>query len=124
MVNMKLEKGQLAAGGFTIPEIIVAATLVAIFFLSIFEVNALCLHFISASKENVGATEAVHDRLEQLRNTDFTTLTSVNAMKTLLVQPANSSPLVKKAIETVTLSDYLNGNPTITYTRAANGTVN
>src|ERR1041385_7267007 len=106
MVNMKLEKGQLAAGGFTIPEIVVAATLVAIFFLFIFEVNALCLHFSSASKENVGATEAVHDRLEQLRNTDFTTLTSVNAMKTLLVQPATSSPLVKKDMDRETLTHY------------------
>jgi hypothetical protein len=31
--------------------------------------------------------------------------------------------LVKKAMETVTVSDYLSGNPTITYTRAINGTV-
>ena len=107
-------------GGFTLPEIVVAATLVAVFFLSIFEVNGLCLRFISASKENVGATEAVHDRLEQLRNADFSTLTTVSSIKSLLAQPANSSPLAKKAIETVTVSNYPSGSPTITYTRAIN----
>lgn len=112
-----------ANAGFTIPEVVVAATLVAVFFCSIFEVNGLCLRFISASKENVGATEAVHDRLEQLRNADFTTLTSVSSVKSLLAQPANPSPLAKKAIETVTVSDYTSGNPTVTYTRAINGTV-
>ncbi len=112
-----------ANAGFTIPEVVVAATLVAVFFRSIFEVNGLCLRFISASKENVGATEAVHDRLEQLRNADFSTLTSVSSTKSLLAQPANPSPLAKKAIETVTVSDYTSGNPTITYTRAINGTV-
>src|SRR5213080_3894384 len=120
---MLLGNERRATAGFTLPEIVVATALVAVFFSSIFEINALCLRFISASKENVGATEAVHDRLEQMRNADFNTLTSVSAMKTLLAQPANSSPLVKKAMETVTVSDYLSGNPTITYTRAINGTV-
>jgi prepilin-type N-terminal cleavage/methylation domain-containing protein len=120
---MILGKQGPAKAGFTLPEIVIAATLVAVFFVSIFEVNGLCLRFISASKENVGATEAVHDRLEQLRNADFSTLTTVSSMKSLLVQPANPSPLAKKAIETVTVSDYPSGSPTITYTRAINGSV-
>jgi len=112
-----------AKAGFTLPEVLIAATLVAVFFVSIFEVNGLCLRFISASKENVGATEAVHDRLEQLRNADFSTLTTVSSMKSFLTQAANSSALAKKAIETVTVSNYPSGSPTITYTRATNGTV-
>jgi prepilin-type N-terminal cleavage/methylation domain-containing protein len=120
---MLLGNQESARAGFTLPEIVVAAALVAVFFVSIFEVNGLCLRFISASKENVGATEAVQDRLEQLRNVDFSTLTTVSSMKSLLAQAANSSPLAKKAIETVTVSDYRSGSPTITYTRAINGTV-
>ena len=120
---MLLSNQKPSTAGFTLPEIVVAATLVAVFFCSIFEVNALCLRFISASKENVGATEAVHDRLEQLRNADFATLTTVSSMKTLLAQVANPSPLAQKAVETVTVTDYATGNPTITYTRAINGTV-
>jgi prepilin-type N-terminal cleavage/methylation domain-containing protein len=109
--------------GFTLPEVVVATALVAVFFSSIFEINAICLRYISASKENVGAIEAVNDRLERLRNTDFSTLTSVSSMKSLLATAANSSPLANRAVETVTISDYSNGVPTITYTRSANGTV-
>jgi prepilin-type N-terminal cleavage/methylation domain-containing protein len=112
-----------AKAGFTLPEILVAATLVAVFFCSIFEINALCLRYISASKENVGAIEAAHDRLERLRNADFSTLTTVSSMKSLLGTPANSSPMAQRAVETVTVSDYPSGVPTITYTRSANGTV-
>jgi prepilin-type N-terminal cleavage/methylation domain-containing protein len=120
---MLLADEKRAEAGFTLPEIAVAAVLVAVFFCSIFEVNGLCLRYISASKENVGATEAVHDRLEQLRNVDFNTLTTVSSMKSLLALPANSSPLAQKALETVTVSNYPSGSPTITYTRAINGTL-
>jgi prepilin-type N-terminal cleavage/methylation domain-containing protein len=112
-----------AKAGFTLPEIVVATALVAVFFSSIFEINALCLRYISASKENVGAIEAVNDRLERLRNTSFSTLTSVSSMKSLLATAANSSPLAQRAVESITVSDYPSGNPTITYTRSANGTV-
>src|SRR4030095_13111831 len=107
---MLLGNQRPAKAGFTLPEILVATLLVAVFFCSIFEVNALCLHFISASKENVGATEPVHDRLEQLRNTDFGTVTSVGSMKSLLGQPANPSPLAQRAVETVTVSNYPSGS--------------
>jgi prepilin-type N-terminal cleavage/methylation domain-containing protein len=120
---MVLRNESRAKAGFTLPEIVVATALVAVFFSSIFEINALCLRYISASKENVGAIEAVNDRLERLRNTGFSTLTSVSSVKSLLATAANSSPLAQRAVETVTISDYPSGNPTITYTRSANGTV-
>ena len=120
---MLLRNERRAKAGFTLPEIVVATALVAVFFSSIFEINAICLRYISASKENVGAIEAVHDRLERLRNTDFSTLTSVSSMKSLLSAPANSSPLAQRAVETVTVSDYPSGQPTITYTRSIDGTV-
>ena len=109
--------------GFTLPEVLVAAALLAVFFVSLFEVNALCLRYVSASKEKIGAIQAVHDRLEVLRNVDFSTLTNASSMKSLLRQPANSSPLVKKAVETVTVSGYPSRSPTITYTRNTAGTV-
>ena len=120
---MLLGNGTRAKAGFTLPEIVVATAMVAVFFSSIFEINALCLRYISASKENVGAIEAVNDRLERLRNTGFGTLTSVSSMKSVLGTPANSSPLADRAVETVTVSDFPSGNPTITYTRSADGSV-
>ena len=120
---MLLGNQKCARAGFTLPEIVVATALVAVFFSSIFEINAICLRYISASKENVGAIEAVNDRLERLRNADFSTLTSVSSMKSLLATAANSSPLANRAVETITVSDYSSGVPTITYTRSANGAV-
>src|SRR5437868_11292252 len=120
---MLLGNQKCARAGFTLPEIVVSTALVAVFFSSIFEINAICLRYISATKENVGAIEAVHDRLERLRNGDFSTLTSVSSMKSLLGAPANSSPLAQRAVETVTVSDYPSGQPTITYTRSAAGAV-
>ena len=120
---MLLGNQKCARAGFTLPEIVVATALVAVFFSSIFEINAICLRYISASKENVGAIEAVNDRLERLRNADFSTLISVSSMKSLLATAANSSPLANRAVETITVSDYSSGVPTITYTRSANGAV-
>ena len=120
---MLLGNQKCARGGFTLPEVVVATALVAVFLSSIFEINALCLRYISASKENVGAIEAVNDRLERLRNADFSTLTSVSSMKSLLATAANSSPLANRAVETITVSDYSSGVPTISYTRSANGAV-
>ena len=120
---MLLGNQKCARAGFTLPEVVVATALVAVFLSSIFEINALCLRYISASKENVGAIEAVHDRLERLRNTTFSTLTSVSSMKILLATAANSSPLANRAVETITVGDYSSGVPTITYTRSANGAV-
>jgi len=120
---MLLGNQKCARAGFTLPEVVVATALVAVFLSSIFEINALCLRYISASKENVGAIEAVNDRLERLRNADFSILTSVSSMKSLLATAANSSPLANRAVETITVSDYSSGVPTITYTRSANGAV-
>ena len=109
--------------GFTLPEVLIAAVLVAVFFAGIFEVNAICLRYISASKETVGAIGGVQDRLEQLRNLDFPSLTTTATMKTRLATTANVSPLAKRATETVTISEYPSGTPTITYARNSNGTV-
>lgn len=108
---------------FTLPEVLIAAVLVAVFFSAIYELNAVCLRYVSASKESIGAIEGVHDRLESLRNVDFPTLTTVNSMKTVLAPAANASPIVQRAVETVTITDYANGSPTIAYTRSAGGTV-
>jgi Tfp pilus assembly protein PilV len=116
-------KKALLKTAFTLPEVLIAALLVAVFFSAMFELNAVCLRYISASKESIGEIEGVHDRLERLRNADFSTLATVSSMKTLLAQAANSSPIVQRAVETVTIGDYPSGNPAITYTRAADGTV-
>ena len=92
---MLLANDSRAQAGFTLAEVVVAAALVAVFFASIFEVNALCLRYISASKENVGATQAVHDRLELLRNVDFSTLTTASSMLNTPPPAASSMPSLR-----------------------------
>ena len=122
--------------GTTLVETLVAATLVGAFFVTIFEVNAVCLRYIEASKECVAAVQGVQDRVEGLRNLAFTDLTApaymMNSQPTpspsgprpiSLVYPSNSSDLAARVTEEVTVSGYPSGTPlpggtpTITYTR-------
>lgn len=111
--------------GNTLPELMVSALIIAAFFGSIFEVNAICLRYINAGKENMGAIEGVQDRLEALRSLNFSDLTTQSIVTTLLTTPANTSDLAKKVSETVTISAYpvVAGGPAITYVRGAGASV-
>lgn len=121
--------------GTTLAEVLVAAALIAGFFATIFEVNALCLRYIDASKESVAAVQGVQDRLEGLRNLAFSELISPTYMTSAqptpapsgprpvsLAFPSNSSDLAARVTERVTITAYPSGSPSITYTRAP-GTV-
>ncbi len=109
--------------GTTFSEILVAVLLVAAFFGSIFELNAVCLRYIDASKESVAALQSVHDRCEVLRNLAFTDLTTPTYVQNLLAGPANSSEFCKKATEVVTLRSYPSANGITQFTRTPNGAV-
>jgi hypothetical protein len=128
--------------GSTLAETLVAATLVGAFFVTIFEVNAVCLRYIDASKECVAAVQGVQDRIEGLRNLAFGDLISPGYMMSpqptpassgprpiSLVYPSNSSDLAARATEEVTVSGYPSGTPlpggtpSITYTRPAGAAV-
>jgi type II secretory pathway pseudopilin PulG len=122
----------------TLPELMISALVIGIFFASIFEVSGICLRYISASKENVSAIECVQDRIEQVRGTDFTNLLDQTYMTVTpavpassplpsppqrrnLTTPANASVLAQNATETVTISTFSGGvatTPKVTYTRA------
>ncbi len=130
--------------GVTLPELMITAIILAIFFSAIFEVSAVCLRYISSSKENITAVECVHDRIEQLRGTDFTNLTTASywsavpavpaaspqptpSQRRNLTVPSNPSPLGSQATETVTISTF-SGNvattPKVTFVRAPGATIN
>src|SRR2546423_6625781 len=135
---MALARPTRLQAGTTLAETLVAATLVGAFFVTIFEVNAVCLRYIDASKECVAAVQGVQDRIEGLRNLAFTDLISpaymMNPQSTpsgspsgprpmSLVYPSNSSDLAARVTEKVTVSGYPSGTPlpgstpSITYTR-------
>ena len=93
--------------GTTLVETLVALAIVAGLFVSIFEVNGICLRYITSSKNNVAALQGVQDRLEQLRNLKFSTLTSASSVQSLMATPANGSEfLARNPTEVVTLSAY------------------
>jgi len=122
----------------TLAELMITAVVVGVFFACIFEVSAICLRYISASKENVSSIECVQDRIEQIRGTDFTSLLDQTYMSVTptvpsaspspsppqrrnLTTPSNPSALAQSATETVKISTFSGGattTPSVTYTRA------
>jgi Tfp pilus assembly protein PilV len=121
-VNSPISKR--SQSGTTLTEILIAVVILAVFFMSIFELNAICLRYIDASKESVAASQLVQDRAEVLRNLAFTDLTNTSYVQALLVSPANGSEFAKKATEVVKLSQYPTANGVTQFTRSPNGGVN
>ena len=107
----------------TFPEVLVAVLLLAIFCASVFELNAVCLRYIDASKESIAAVQSVHDRSEVLRNLSFTDLTTKSYVQSLLATPANGSEFCKKATEVVKISAYPTANGVTQFTRTPDGIV-
>lgn len=109
--------------GTTLPETLVALILLATFFASVFELNAVCLRYIDATKEAVAALQHVQDRAEMLRNLAFTDLTSTAPVHTLMADPPNAAPFAQRATETVTISAFPTPNGVTQFTRLPSGAV-
>ena len=126
--------------GTTLVEVLVATLLLASFFASLFEANAVCLRFIAASKQSVGAIEAVQARAEVFRNLAFSDLISASTanpgklatgyvQNSVLKNPdgsanrANASDFVKSATEVVKISAYPTANGVTQMTLKQDGTV-
>jgi Tfp pilus assembly protein PilV len=119
---MKQQANRTGAA-MTFPEVLIAILLLAVFCTSVFELNAVCLRYIDASKESIAALQSVHDRCEVLRNLAFTDLTTKSYVQSLLATPANGSDLCKKATEVVKISAYPTPNGVTQFTRTPDGTV-
>src|SRR3954451_11615711 len=92
--------------GTTLAETLVGLVLLATFFASIFELNAVCFRYIDATKESVAALQSVQDRAEMLRNLAFTDLVTPAAVQSLMTTPPNGAPFAQKATETVKISAF------------------
>ena len=117
----KVLKARIAA--VTMSETLLAVVLLAVFFASVFELNAVCLRYIDATKESVAALQHVQDRSEMLRNLAFTDLTSTATVQTLMATPPNAAPFAQKATETVKISAFPTANGVTQFTRQPDGTV-
>ncbi|HEX4639462.1 MAG TPA: hypothetical protein VH170_08240 [Chthoniobacterales bacterium] len=121
--NQMRLKRKSAAAAMTLPEVMVAVLLLGVFCASVFELNAVCLRYIDASKESIAAVQTVHDRCEVLRNLSFTDLTTANTVQSLLATPPNGSDFCKKATEIIKISAYPTPNGVTQFTRTPDGTV-
>lgn len=119
---MRLSPSQRLSGT-TFSEVIMAVVLLAVFVTSVFELNAVCLRYIDASKDSIAAQQVVQDRAEVLRNIAFPDLTSTSYVQALLASPANGSDLARGLTEIVRISQYPTANGTTQFTRDRNGTV-
>ena len=109
--------------GTTLSEALVGLVILATFFASVFELNAVCLRYIDATKESVAALQHVQDRAEMLRNLAFTDLIDTTAVQTLMATAPNAAPFAQKATETVRISAYPIANGVTQFTRTPNGNV-
>ena len=109
--------------GMTLVEVMLAVLLVAGFFASIFELNAVCLRYIDATKESVAALQSVHDRCEKARNLAFTDLSNAAYLQTFMASAANVSDFCNKATETISVRAYPTANGITHLTRNPQGAV-
>jgi Tfp pilus assembly protein PilV len=114
---------QKSESGASLVELMVAAFLIVAFFASIFELNAVCLRYVSAGKESLAALADVNDRAETLRNLSFTDLINPTVVSGILSAPANGSDFSARAAEVVKISGYPTPNGTTQFTRSPNGQV-
>ena len=121
-VGMK-KRSRVQISGTTLSETLLAVVLVATFFASVFELNAVCLRYIDATKESVAALQHVQDRAEMLRNLAFTDLTNTASVQTLMSAAPNAAPFAQKATETVKISAFPTANGVTQFTRLPDGTV-
>jgi Tfp pilus assembly protein PilV len=116
-------RGNVRQIGTTFSEVLLAMILLAFFFISVFELNAICLRYIDASKESVAAMQLVQDRSEVLRNLAFRDLTSTSYLQTVLASPANGSDFAQKATEVVKVCKYPAASGFTQLTRTSSGSV-
>ena len=109
--------------GTTLPEALVGMVLLATFFASVFELNAVCLRYINATKESVAALQTIQDRAEMLRNLAFTDLTKTETVLALMANSPNAAPFGDKATETVKISAYPTPDGVTQFTRSPAGVV-
>jgi Tfp pilus assembly protein PilV len=127
-MNTRANRPKDDENGFTLAEVMVAAMLAATFFMSIFELNAMCLRYNDASKESLAALQGVQNRAEALRNLAFSDLTTTSFVRNN-VMPANYTPdgsptlFSKKATEVVRITQYPAANGVTQFTRLPNGTI-
>jgi hypothetical protein len=100
--------------------------IVGFFFSAIYALNSQCLYTLNSGRKAFSASEALQDRMEQLRSCKWSQITDANYLKNSVLNTASSdSAFLNSCTETVTVSAYPVPSPaqSFTVTRQANGSV-
>jgi hypothetical protein len=111
--------------GAVIVEALAAAMIIGLFMGGLFEMNAFNVRTVRAAKETVAGSLVLQERLDQVRNTKWTTVSDTTYLQSVLSTAAASSGALPQLTEQITVSAYPAVSPTPTpavVTRAPDGT--
>ena len=111
--------------GAVIVEALAAAMIIGLFMGGLFEMNAFNVRTVRAGKEAVAGSLVLQERLDQMRNTKWASVSDASYIQSVLSIAAASSPILPQLSEQITVSAYpvVSPAPTpVVVTRAANGT--
>jgi hypothetical protein len=113
-----------ATSGFTLVEVVCAASLLVLFVSAIFAVNERVLGSLRGQKETLAATQTFQERVEQLRSSAFSQIGDINWLQAHIYNSDTQSigALGSPAKETVILSIYPTPDGTTSQLHRQNGT--
>ena len=109
--------------GFTLVDIMVAFTVVVASFTALYALGAQCMSLTSSGRELTSAQQVLQDRIEQLRNLQWTQVTDANYLaNNVFNQASGNGTYLNSLTETVSVNAYPTASTAASVT-VVNGTV-
>jgi hypothetical protein len=97
----------LSHDGFTLIETTLAITMLGLFISMLLVMNSNILGLLRNSKDNVAASQALQERVEQMRIANWLQITDATYLSgTLFAAPCDSAGTLPGAVEKITVSTY------------------
>lgn len=110
-----------AAAGFSLIDNLVAVAIVTGTFTALYAMSAQCSYVLKSGRETTSAQQVLQDRIEQLRNLQWSQATDPNYLvNNVLNQASANGATLPKLSETITVNTYPTAlSPAIQVTRTA-----
>jgi uncharacterized protein (TIGR02598 family) len=93
--------------GFTLIETTLAVTMLALFIAMLMVMNSNVMGLLRNSKDNVAASQALQERIEQMRIANWLQITDADYLATtLLAEQNDSAATLQGAVEKITVTAY------------------